>query len=223
MSEVSFKPIGLDREKLRLLIQERGLDGVILSSPENVFYTTGYPALPGAGNPILYALRNQDPFFAYAGPDGQIALLCWGPAAMGIEYGTEDVRMSFMRSMLMDDLGALVEEKFKPGCAVGVETTFPFEAYQVLQDRVRPTRLDIIDDLFYRLRRVKSQAEIGCIRKSTHIIDQTVLELAQNLRLGMTRLELIREAKQRMIRNEADGVDHVTVAFGPANPEFALD
>jgi Xaa-Pro aminopeptidase len=39
----------------------------------------------------------------------------------------------------------------------------------------------------------------------------------------MTRLELIQEAKYRMIRNGADGVDHVTVAFGAANPEIALD
>jgi Xaa-Pro aminopeptidase len=49
------------------------------------------------------------------------------------------------------------------------------------------------------------------------------MELAQNLRLGMTRLELIQEAKYRMIKNGAEGVDHVTMAFGTANPEIALD
>jgi len=49
-----------------------------------------------------------------------------------------------------------------------------------------------------------------------------VVELAQNLRLGMSRLELIQEAKYRMLKNGAHGVDHVTVAFGSANPEVAL-
>ena len=39
----------------------------------------------------------------------------------------------------------------------------------------------------------------------------------------MGRLELIRDAKARMLQNGADGVDHVTVAFGTANPEIALD
>jgi Xaa-Pro aminopeptidase len=34
---------------------------------------------------------------------------------------------------------------------------------------------------------------------------------------------LIREAKRRMLQNGADGVDHVTAAFGTANPEIALD
>ena len=73
------------------------------------------------------------------------------------------------------------------------------------------------------MRLVKSPAEIEFIRQSTQIIDRTVMELAQNLRLGMGRLELIREAKARMLQNGADGVDHVTVAFGAANPEIALD
>jgi len=69
---------------------------------------------------------------------------------------------------------------------------------------------------------LKSEAEIERIKKSTQIIDQTVVELAQHLRLGMSRLELIQEAKYRMLKNGAQGVDHVTVAFGSANPEVAL-
>src|SRR5512140_1255428 len=110
MSDVSFKPIGLDRNRLAAMLKERRLDGIFLSSPENVFYATGYPCLPGSGNPIIHALRNQDPYFAFLSSDGSVCLLCWGPAAMGIEYGTEDVRMSFTPQMAMDDLGALMEE-----------------------------------------------------------------------------------------------------------------
>ena len=223
MSEISFKPVGLDRARLTALIQARGLDGLFLSSPENVFYVTGYPCLPGSGNPIIHALRNQDPYFAFAGQDGQIILLCWGPAAMGIDYGADDVRMSFSYQMSVDDLGALMEEKLKPGCTVGVESTFPFYATRLLEEKAKPASIVIVDDLLTRLRLVKSPAEVDLIRKSTQIIDQTVMELAHNLRLGMTRLELIQEAKYRMIQNGADGVDHVTVAFGTANPEIALD
>jgi Xaa-Pro aminopeptidase len=95
MTEVSFKPIGFDCTRLVALMKARNLDGLFLASPENVFYTTGYPCLPSSGNPIIHALRNQVPYFVFVGNDGQIVLLCWGPAAMGIEYGTEDVRMSF--------------------------------------------------------------------------------------------------------------------------------
>jgi Xaa-Pro aminopeptidase len=223
MTEISFKPVGLDRARLAALMKERSLNGIFLSSPENVFYATGYPCLPGSGNPIIHALRNQDPYFAFLGADGQIVLLCWGPAAMGVEYGTEDVRMSFTTQMAVDDLGALMEEKLQPGCTVGVESTFPYYAARLLEEKAKPANIQVVDDLLTQLRLIKSPAEVELIRTSTRIIDQTVMELAQNLRLGMTRLELIQEAKYGMIKNGAEGVDHVTVAFGTANPEIALD
>jgi Xaa-Pro aminopeptidase len=205
------------------LMKTLDLDGLLLSSPENVFYTTGFPTLPGSGNPIIYALRNQNPFFSYVDREGQVTLLAWGGAAMGIEYGTEDVRMSFTPQMLQDDLGALFAEKLSSGATVGVESTLPYYALRLLQDRVPDAQLALADDLLQELRLIKSPAEVDRLRRSTQIIDRTVQELADGLRLGMGRLELVREAKYRMIKNGADGVDHVTVAFGSANPEVALD
>ena len=218
----AFKPVGFNRPRLLELMKARNLDGIFLSSPENVFYTTGYPCLPSSGNPIVYALRNQLPFFSYISRDGQVTLLCWGGAAMGMDYGADDVRMSFSYPMALDDLGSLITEKLQPGCAVGVESTFPYYAAELLRQNAIPASIIGIDDLIHQLRLVKSPAEIERIRKSTQIIDQTVLELAKQLRVGMSRLELVQLAKAGMLANGADGVDHVTVAFGGANPEVAL-
>ena len=223
MSQVSFKPVGLDRERLRALMAERKLDGLLLSSPENVFYTTGYPALPSSGNPIIYALHNQLPCFAFVHKEGTISLLAWGGAVMGIDYGADDVRMLFNRDMAVAELTGLFTEVLRAEYALGVESTLPYYVYEVLQHQAPTPRLVTADDILQRLRLIKAPAEVARIRKSTAIIDQTVLELAQGLRLGMSRLELIREAKWRLQYNGADGVDHVTVAFGPANPEVALD
>lgn len=218
-----FKPAGLDRLKLLSLMKSRGLDGIFLSSPENVFYATGYPCLPASGNPIIYAMRNQLPYFSFAGSDGQVSLLCWGGAAMGVDYGVDDVRMSFSYQMALDDLAGFIIEKLSPGCTVGVESTFPHYAVELLRKNASPARILVVDDLIHQLRLVKSPVEVERIRQSTRIVDQTVVELAQNLHLGMGRLELIQQAKWRMIKNGADGVDHVTVAFGAANPEVALN
>ena len=44
----SFKPVGLDKPRLLELMKSRRMDGLFLSSPENVFYTTGYPCLPSS-------------------------------------------------------------------------------------------------------------------------------------------------------------------------------
>jgi Xaa-Pro aminopeptidase len=222
MTETSFLPLGLDRARLTALMQARGLDGIFFSSPENVFYTTGYPCLPGSGNPIIYALRNQLPFLSFAGSDGSLSLLCWAQASMGVEYGTEDVRSWFTYDMAVGEIIAFVQEKLKPGCTIGVDSTFPYFAVQLIQENVNPVKFIVVDDLIHELQLVKSAAEIERIRQSTRIIDKTVMELADILRPGMSRLELIQEAKSRMHKNGAHGVDHVTVAFGPANPEIAL-
>ncbi len=218
----AFKPVGFNRPKMLELMNRRGLDGVFLSSPENVFYTTGYPCLPSSGNPIVYALRNQLPFFSFIGRDGQVTLLCWGGAAMGVDYGADDVRMSFTYQMALDDLSGLINEKLQPGCVVGVDATFPHFAAELLRQNACPAKLEVVDDILHWLRLIKTPTEVERIRKSTRIIDQTVLDLARELHIGMSRLELIQLAKQGMLRNGADGVDHVTVAFGAANPEVAL-
>lgn len=218
----SFKPVGVDRKRLVAMMGELSLDGIFLSSPENVFYTTGFPALPGSGNPIAYALRNQLPYYSFIAADGSTTLFCWGGAAMGIEYGADDVRMYFTYQMSVDDLVAFIEEKLHSGCIVGVESTFPYYAAQLIQEHAQPAKIMLADDILHRLRLVKSQAEIERIQRCTQIVEQTVLQLAQHLRLGMSRLELIQQAKAGMIQNGAQGIDHVTVAFGPANPEVAL-
>ena len=59
--------------------------------PENVFYTTGYTALPSSGNPILYTLRNRLPFFSYVDPEGEVTLLCWGFSAEGVNFGADRI------------------------------------------------------------------------------------------------------------------------------------
>jgi Xaa-Pro aminopeptidase len=222
MPEDSLKPVGLDRSRLFAMLKQRNLDGIFLSSPENVFYTTGFPTLPSSGNPIVYALRNQLPYFSFISKDETITLLGWAGASMGIDYAVDDVRSYFTYQMSVDELTAFIGEKLQPGCTIGVESTFPFYAVQLIQEHARPAQILVVDDLIHQLRLVKSEAEIKRINKSTQIIDQTVVELSQNLRLGMSRLELIQEAKYRMLKNGAHGVDHVTVAFGPANPEVAL-
>jgi Xaa-Pro aminopeptidase len=223
MLESSFKPIGLDRDRLTDLIKVHNLDGIFFSSPENVFYTTGYPCLPGSGNPIIYALRNQLPFFSYAGSDGSLTLLCWAQPAMGIEYGTDDVRSFFTYDSALGEITSFVQEKFKPGFKLGVDSTFPFFFLQIIQDQISSVKITPADDIIHELQLIKTTEEIGRIRMSTQIIDKTLMELANSLRPGMSRLELIQEAKARLHNNGANGIDHITVAFGPANPEIALD
>ena len=68
MIPARFQTTGFDRSRLAALMKDRGIDAILLSTPENVLYTTGYPCVPSSGNPILYALQNQFPFFVSSRP-----------------------------------------------------------------------------------------------------------------------------------------------------------
>ena len=217
-----FGTAGFDKRKLHALMQERGLDGVLLTSPENVFYTTGYTTLPSAGNPILYTLRNRMPFFSYVDSAGDVTLLCWAFAAESVEFGADAVIGFNDHGGAMRALETLVGERLGPGRTLGVESTCPYSILQLLETSGRAQAPVIVDDVLNRLRLIKSPAEIELLERSLQIVEQSVAELYDTLHLGMSRMDLTQNAKERMAHNGAGGMSHVTFSFASANPEFAI-
>ena len=95
----------------------------MLTSPESVYYTTGYPTGPTAGNPILFALRNRLPPFAIVSRDGEVALGCWG-------FSVEGVALSVDRVIAFNDLASANGRARRRGAArgsarLGIESTCP--------------------------------------------------------------------------------------------------
>jgi len=224
MVPARFQSLGFQKERLLARMAEMGVQAVLLSSPENVFYTTGYPALPGAGNPILYALRNQFPFFSFIEQDGKITLLAWiGALLGGVEFAVDHVEM------FADKLGgALTLKNFfngknLVGKRLGIEASCPYDICRMVEENAKPAGFVVIDTLMDDLRAVKSKQEIEVMRKCTQIVEATVKELMEIVKPGIRRPDLMREAKYRMLKNGADGVSHVTISFGASNPEVEID
>ena len=203
-------------------MQERGLHGILLTSPENVFYTTGYTTLPSAGNPILYTLRNRMPFFSYVDAAGDVTLLCWAFAAESVEFGADEVIGFNDHAGAMRALETLVGQRLDSGHTLGVESTCPYSILQLLEGAGRAEPPVIVDDVLNRLRLIKSPAEIALLERSLQIVEQSVAELYDTLHLGMSRMDLTQSAKERMAHNGAGGMSHVTFSFASANPEFAI-
>jgi Xaa-Pro dipeptidase len=223
VASTRFHPIGLDKSKLRLLIRQHDLGGMLLTSPENVFYTTGYTALPSSGNPILYTLRNRLPFFVYVDGDGQTTLLCWGFSAQGVDFGYDTLIGFNDFAGALHALRALLAAKLAGGERLGVESTCPFYISQLIEETVPASGVPVVvDGIMASLRLIKSPAEIALLKKSTEIIETTVGELYGILHRDMSRIDLTREAKYRMIRNGATGISHITFSFAQANPEVAI-
>ena len=218
-----FHPIGLDKAKLRAQIREHDLGGMLLTSPENVFYTTGYTALPSSGNPILYTLRNRLPFFAYVDGDGRTTLLCWGFSTEGVDFGADALIGFNDFAGALRALRALLARQRVGGGRLGIESTCPYYVSRLIEETLPPAGAPaVVDGLMASLRLIKSPAEIALLRTSTEIIERTVGELYGVLRRDMSRVDLTREAKYRMIRNGATGISHITFSFAQANPEVAI-
>lgn len=214
---------GVGREKIVEQIKARGLDGLLLTSPENVYYTTGLPVLPGSGNPILFALKNQLPFFVYISANGKMTLLCWIGATMGFTFDVDEVLSFFNRESALDELHDFLKATLKPGAKIGVESSCPFYVLSKLYNFVAPSALAIADDILLDLRLVKTEGEIALMRKSAAIVEATVADLRGQIRTGMSRLSLIGSAKSLMLAHGASGIGHTTIAFGTSNPEIAFD
>ena len=105
---------------------------------------------------------------------------------------------------------------------IGIESTCPYYVLQLINELTSDVSYTVVDQLINALRLVKSEEEIARIRTSTNIVDQTVTELFDILHVGMSRLDLLQEAKARTLKNGGHAVDHVTIAFGTANPEVAI-
>jgi Xaa-Pro aminopeptidase len=215
---------GVSKARIGEQIRARELQGMLLCSPEHVYYTSGLPAVQGSGNPILFALKNQLPSFVYIGADGRLTLLCWIGATLGFTFDADETRNFFNRESAIDELQDFLQATLQPGARVAIEQTCPLYVYSVLQHIVDPSRIVVeADDLLLPLRLVKTEREIALIRKATHIVEASVADLRSQIKPGISRLELINAAKRRMLEHGASGIGHTTIAFGTSNPEIAFD
>jgi Xaa-Pro aminopeptidase len=220
----SFHPVGLDRDALREQLRSGGFAGLLLTSPENVFYTTGYTSLPSAGNPILYALRNRMPYSAVVDRDGRTTLLCWGFSAQDVDFGADRIVGFNNYDGALERLREVLRECLPEGGRLGVEDSCPRFVLELLAEAGgRHPELVSAERALAALRLVKSPQELALVRRSTEIIEQTASELFALLRPGMSRREIMLEARYRLLRNGATGISHLTFSFGNSNPEVEAD
>jgi Xaa-Pro aminopeptidase len=218
MRPLAFRPDILT-EQLRAL----GYAGVLLTSPESIYYTTGFPALPDSGNPILFALRNQLPAFVYLSAAGRATLVCWIGATLGFSFGVDETRSCFDLNSAVEEVRDLLREQLPEGARVGVESTCPAYVLNVVLERTDPANVVFADELILRQRLRKSAAELARMRRATEIVEATTAELRKHIAVGASRLKVISAAKRIMLEQGASGIDHTTIAFGAANPEIAVD
>jgi Xaa-Pro aminopeptidase len=214
---------GVDKQRMVEQVRAAGLDGILLSSAENVYYASGLPTLSGSGNPILFALRNQLPAFVYLDASGQSTLLCWIGATMGFDFPVDEMRNFFNQESALDELADFLRVTLKPDARIGLESSCPLLVARKIQEFLPTEAITLIDEHLLALRLCKTVSEVARIREATRIVEATVADLRTYLKPGLSRLHLINLAKRQMLEHGATGIGHTTIAFGTSNPEIAYD
>ena len=217
-----IKPLGYDPVKCAKLMEDMGLAGMVVTSNENVFYTTGLPVTRGQVNPILFALSNQFPSYSVLHPDGMPTMVAWTGALGGHEFWVKDVRSAWMRGGTTEELIDSYRSSFKQGQRVGVESSAPHALLEKLKKIVDVEFVDA-DSVFDKMRSVKSKEEVAMMTRSLEITEKAVKVLQEEITRETTGHQLISRAKALIFEFGGSGVDHTTMAIGHSNPEIPED
>nr|MDO8135755.1 aminopeptidase P family N-terminal domain-containing protein [Candidatus Njordarchaeum guaymaensis] len=171
-----MEPIAYDIKKVSRLMRSKGVNVLIASTPENVFYTSGMPVRHIENNPILYVLGNQYPSLVVIKQDGDEALISWQLfSSTPIASWIKDVRGCMSVDDALNSLVALVQEsKLSSGETIGIESRMPYYQYEHLAKQFPKTKIRVSDDVFIEMRLEKSEEEIRRIRESTRITEKAI-------------------------------------------------
>jgi Xaa-Pro aminopeptidase len=218
-----FSPIGFDKEKLIQAMKHNNLDGILVTSPENVMYLTGYPVSPSSGNPVLFQIRNHYPFYAFIKADGESFLIAWEYSLLDIDLGVDHTIPHTNLTTALEKLSATLKSELGTGKFIGIESTCPYLLTTLIREWIDPSDFVIADLILDQLRLIKTRPELDFVRKSCQIVEKTYNDLFPLIKPGVHRSEVIQSAKTGMIRNGASGIGHCTISFGASNPEVEIN
>ncbi len=215
-----MNPIGFNRERAAEILEKRNIDVLIASSPENIFYASGLPALHVAKNPILYVLQNQYPSLALIRKDGEECLITWMLyQSAGIVSWVKDIRGIGSPTMAMKyTLDVLTEWKVTDK-VVGLEKSMPRYQAEYIREKLPNATIVDADEAFIEMRLIKSSEEIKRIQKSTEIAEKAITAMIKITHEGVTDEELLQEARKTIVLEGAEGWDHLTLGLGTSDPE----
>ncbi len=197
-------------EKAAKLIRDRGLDAMLVSSTEsdyaNARYFSGFWPIFERSGVVIAA-------------NGDAALLV-GPesALFGKDFGklekvfvlkefreSADPSYPELHADTFSDVfrGLGIEgKKIKIGLGSYVECTLPI--YEGLKESYPEAEIQICNDIMVKLRQIKSENELACIKEGFRIIELATDEVIRQLKPGVTELEMVGVAQKVIYENGAE-------------------
>jgi Xaa-Pro dipeptidase len=203
-------------ERLRRFMVEKKMHAVLLGTGNNLRYFSGYPS-PSRSIPrpffTLLPLNGDPVFFSHTGHKAESERYSW----------IGDVRdYTELSRVPIDLLRAALAEKHLLGRTIGMELGFEqaldisYLEFCRLAEAFGETRLVDAAEILWRVRMIKSPAEIACVREACRITSEAYNATFAAIPEKATELEVFRSMHDRLER-ESMGDIFLAITSGQGN------
>ncbi|MDA4124645.1 MAG: Xaa-Pro peptidase family protein [Thaumarchaeota archaeon] len=214
-------------------MDQKGLDFLVVTVPENIFYVTDLPVSPVSPNRLLNCVKNSSPAFATISKTGEVTLVVTSAAIELVQESSwvEDVRTyatgtyivrpgrQIPKDVAADPLEAVARIVRKSNAKkVGLDMKY---ATVYASERLRSLLRDIeISDetlMFELLRMVKSKEELRRFKEANRILCAAIRKVMAETRVGIHERELQLVLKSAILRDGGDMWQQTSIAAGPTD------
>lgn len=213
MKEMKDKVYILKRiERIQNEMRKQGLDALVVFKPQNSFYVSRF-------NPII----QSTPVIAIVPAKGEAALLVSGLRAMHAKmdswiqeiyvYGRPWLGLISMAAGYLEALAKIVEEHGWSRGRIGVEKNYlSIKDYERIKSMIPDVELVDSSPLFQKLRLIKDDDEVQCLRTAAALADRGMEAALDVLREGATEQEITFQAQRAMNEMWLQSFPHIEVA-----------
>jgi Xaa-Pro aminopeptidase len=174
--------------RVRARMRERGVDVLLVTSPPNLYYLTGFESIwypPRA--PVAVVVTAADHRLVFLDYERHETLVR--------ETAHYDDAVFYRYEDVLDTIAGTFRERGWLGGTIGLERWSQAPGaplIEALAQRLREGGGTLVDGdwVVDRVRLVKSAAELECVRRAAAIVDAAFADLAETLRPGMTELQI---------------------------------
>jgi Xaa-Pro aminopeptidase len=174
--------------RVRARMAERGVDVLLVTSPPNLCYLTGFES-------IWYPPRAPVAVVVTAADDGLVFLDYERHETLVRETAHYDDAVFYRYEDVLDTIADTFRKRGWLGGTIGLERWSQAPGaplIEALAQRLRDGGGTVVDGdwVVDRVRLLKSAAELECVRRAAAIVDAAFADLAETLRPGMTELQI---------------------------------
>jgi Xaa-Pro aminopeptidase len=175
-------------QRVRTRMRERGVDVLLVTSPPNLCYLTGFES-------IWYPPRAPVAVVVTAADDGLVFLDYERHETLVRETAHYDDAVFYRYEDVLDTIADTFRKRGWLGGTIGLERWSQAPGaplIEALAQRLRDGGGTVVDGdwVVDRVRLLKSAAELECVRRAAAIVDAAFADLAETLRPGMTELQI---------------------------------